>query len=104
VKVISKSESLARDVIKLVKTMDKLDQWTIGSQMIRSSVSIASNLSEGSCRTKKEFRNFIRISRGSLEELKTQLRIFGGQDRLISQCDEIGKMTHGLLLSLDTLT
>ncbi|WP_263410619.1 four helix bundle protein [Terriglobus tenax] len=49
---------------------------TVSAQMRRSLVSIASNISEGSARaTRKDFRQFVLIARGSNFELQTQLEI-----------------------------
>ncbi len=44
--------------------------------MKRAAISIPSNIAEGAARnTKKEFINFLHISRGSLSELDTHLEI-----------------------------
>jgi four helix bundle protein len=50
--------------------------YGMSSQMRRSAVSIASNNAEGSARgTKKDFRQFVLIAKGSICELQTQLLI-----------------------------
>ncbi len=54
---------------------DKKTQVTIGYQIIRSSDSIAANISEGYGRyTSKDRTKFYLYSRGSFEETKTWLR------------------------------
>jgi len=63
-------------VYKLVKTFPKEELFSLTSQIKRASVSISSNISEGYGRnTDKSFSYFLDISRGSLNELETQLII-----------------------------
>lgn len=63
-------------VYKLVKTFPQEELYSLTSQIKRASVSIPSNISEGYRRnTDKSFSHFIDISRGSLNELETQLII-----------------------------
>lgn len=63
-------------VYKLVKTFPKEELFSLTSQIKRASVSIPSNISEGYGRnTDKSFSYFLDISRGSLNELETQLII-----------------------------
>jgi four helix bundle protein len=63
-------------VYKLVKTFPKEELFALTSQIKRASVSIPSNISEGYGRnTDKSFSYFLDISRGSLNELETQLII-----------------------------
>ena len=61
---------------KLIKDFPQEELYALTSQIKRASVSIPSNIAEGYGRnTDKSFSHFIDISRGSLYELETQLRI-----------------------------
>ncbi len=63
-------------VYKLVQTFPQEELYSLTSQIKRASVSILSNISKGYGRnTDKSFSHFIDISRGSLNELETQLII-----------------------------
>ena len=76
--------------------------------MQRCSVSIASNIAEGSERGGKDFARFLRISAGSAAELRTQLYIAkkiglipeaNFQD-LLFEAKGVSKMLTGLIKSL----
>lgn len=63
-------------VYKLVNEFPKEELFALSSQIKRASVSIPSNISEGYGRNSdKSFSHFLDISRGSLNELETQLII-----------------------------
>jgi four helix bundle protein len=63
-------------VYKLTKSFPKEEIYALTSQLKRASVSIASNIAEGFGRqTDKSFNHFLNISRGSLNEIETQLII-----------------------------
>ena len=52
------------------------EKFGLVSQMRRAAVSIPSNIAEGAARTsRKEMAQFLSISKGSLSELDTQIRI-----------------------------
>jgi len=70
--VISKSKRLVKLVYDLSKLLPKSEQYVLIPQMLRSAISIPSNLAEGQQRSDKEFIRFIRIARGSLSELKVE--------------------------------
>ena len=100
---------------KAIEFVKRIYQITVGfpaeekfglvSQMRRSAISIASNISEGAGRNnKKEFNQFLDIAQGSSAELETQLiiarelGILADQlaDELIIELDSISKMIIGL--------
>lgn len=51
------------------------EKYSLNSQISRCSISIPSNIAEGSARTDKSFSHFIDVSLGSSFELLTQLHI-----------------------------
>ena len=52
------------------------EQYGLSNQIKRAAVSIPSNIAEGAARhSKKEFVQFLHISKGSLSELDTQLEL-----------------------------
>lgn len=66
---------IAKEVSDLTEKFPKHERYDLASQMSRSSISIPSNISEGSSRTNKSFSHFIDIALGSSFELGTQLLI-----------------------------
>ena len=63
------------DVFKLTGKFPSEEKFGLVSQISRCSVSIPSNIAEGSSRTDKSFSHFIDIALGSSFELETQLII-----------------------------
>ncbi|MFX0556714.1 four helix bundle protein [Maribacter sp. CXY002] len=66
---------IVNDVSDLVLSLPNHEKFGLSSQMSRCSISIPSNIAEGSSRTNKSFSHFIDISLGSSFELGTQLLI-----------------------------
>ena len=63
------------DVFELLSEFPKDEKYGLTSQISRCSISIPSNIAEGSSRTDKSFSHFLDISLGSSFELETQLII-----------------------------
>src|SRR6187399_2099408 len=64
------------NLYQLVGDFPKDEIYALTSQLKRASVSIPSNIAEGFGRqTDKSFNHFLNISRGSLNEIETQLII-----------------------------
>ena len=69
-----KSRVLVKDVYKLTSDFPQSEIYGLTSQMRRATVSIPSNIAEGSGRkTNKEFSRFLEIAYSSALELETQL-------------------------------
>lgn len=60
-------------VYLLMREMPKEELFGLTNQIKRAAVSVPSNIAEGQARGTKEFIHFLRIARGSLAELETQL-------------------------------
>ena len=63
------------EVYELINEFPNDEKFGLASQISKSSVSIPSNIAEGSSRTDKSFSHFIDIALGSSFELETQLII-----------------------------
>jgi four helix bundle protein len=108
--VFKKSHDLTLDLYKLTAQFPPAEKFGLTSQMRRASASICANLMEGSHRnSKKEFRQFAGISRGSVGELKYHLLLAKDlnyiPENYYETCrndlDRISKMLHGLIGSLE---
>lgn len=64
---------IANEISDVLLEFPKHKRYDLCSQLSRCSVSIPSNIAEGSARTDKSFSHFIDISLGSSFELITQL-------------------------------
>ena len=97
----------ARKVYVLQRQLPKLEMYGLGDQIRRAVVSIPSNIAEGFGReSRSEFKHFLSIARGSLYEVKTQLKLAESLAYLqinlevFSLMDEVGKLLNGLSRSL----
>jgi len=108
-KVWQKGIELVVDIYNKSQTFPKEEIYGLTSQIRRSSVSIPSNIAEGSGRNSdKEFNRFLDISLGSSFELETQL-IIAHDLKFLSDSDfetlndntiEVQRMISGLQKSL----
>jgi len=97
---------------KLVSNFPKDELYALSSQIKRSSVSIPSNIAEGYGRqSTQSYMQFIKIARGSLCELETQLLVAKKLDfikdeklflELSSQIIEESKMLNSFLNKLES--
>ncbi len=104
--VWKKSFELAKRIYESTKFFPKEELFGLVSQMRRCSISIPSNIAEGSGRgSKKEFSHFLNIARGSCNELETQILMAGDlgylnteiKKELLEDCVEILKMLSALI-------
>ena len=103
--VWNKAIDLTTLVYESTTDFPRQEIYGLTSQMRRASVSIASNVAEGSARgTRRDFRQFVKLAEGSNCELQTQLVIarrlgFGNpvnHTAAEALSIEIGKMLGGL--------
>jgi four helix bundle protein len=106
--VWQKAMSLVALIYELTKTFPDDERFGLTSQMRRCSVSIPSNIAEGWGRlSRKNYIQFLRISRGSLYELETQilitkqLKYINDSESIESLIIEISKMLNSLIRKLD---
>ena len=101
---------ITNDIYKLSSTFPKSEIYGLVSQMNRCSVSMPSNIAEGSNRGSKHFIHYLNISLGSSFELQTQLLI-SCQNKYLSnettteienKIIEFQKMTTGFISKLDS--
>lgn len=107
--VWQKAVAMVTDVYRTTQTFPREETYGLSSQLRRSAVSVASNISEGQGRlSKREFRQFLGQARGSLIEMETQVVIFANlgyvsQDtlgRLMTVSGEVARLLQGLMKSI----
>ncbi|MEO6728368.1 MAG: four helix bundle protein [Candidatus Dojkabacteria bacterium] len=107
--VWQKSITLVNQIYSVTKVFPREELYGLTNQIRRASVSIPSNIAEGSRRgTRKDYANFLRISLGSVAELETQLIIainlnFLDEDSakdIMNTLDEIGKILNTIIKKL----
>ncbi|MBK8599999.1 MAG: four helix bundle protein [Flavobacterium sp.] len=64
---------LSKEILNVTDTFPSSEKFGLKSQMDKCSISIPSNIAEGSSRTNKSFSHFLDVSLGSSFELQTQL-------------------------------
>ena len=74
-KIWSLGLEIANDISDLLIHFPKHERYDLSSQINRCSVSMPSNIAEGSARMDKSFKYFIDIALGSSFELGTQLLV-----------------------------
>lgn len=106
--VWQKSMDLVTIVYQVTNRFPPSEQYGLTNQLRRAAVSVPSNIAEGHQRGTKEFLQFLRIAKGSLAEVETQLEIAfrlsylasEHHKALMAQTTELAKMLSGLTRSL----
>lgn len=80
---------LSKFTLDLTDTFPAYEKYGLKSQMDRCSISIPSNIAEGSSRTNKSFSHFLDISLGSSFELQTQILLANHRKYLSDEKSEI---------------
>ncbi len=106
-----KAMDAVTDVYRLTDSFPQREQFGLTNQARRAAVSVPSNIAEGQGRgTTKDYIHFLYISRGSLQELETQLMIaerlgFAPPDQvqpLLARTTEVSRILSGLINALSS--
>ena len=90
----------------LSRTVDQRDQFSLGEQIRRASLSISTNIAEGTGREgERESKQFFNIAKGSVYEVVSLLHILRSRsyiteeeyNGLYAHCDELARMLSGML-------
>lgn len=105
-----KAFHLGLAVYRATRSFPDRERYGITSQVCRSAVSVASNIAEGYGRgSSQDYIRFLRMARGSLYEMDTQL-LFAVHLNYLSEdshgllqheADECGRILAGLIRSLE---
>ena len=96
---------LAEELYRLSSDLPSEERFGLVSQMRRSSISIASNIAEGTGRgTNKDFARFMNIALGSAFELETQILLSvrlgfltKPSHEVLDKVTQVQKMLHSLI-------
>ena len=103
--VWQKAVEYAGTIYDVTRTFPEEERFGLTSQLRRSSVSVSSNIAEGSSRSSRiDFNRFIEIAYGSLLESVSELKIAQRQklirntgfETTYKQAEELAKMLSGL--------
>ena len=105
------ARSLVREIYVLTKSFPSDERFGLTSQIRRSAVSVPSNIAEGYGRgSKNDYSRFLRIARGSLFEIETQLVLAHDLGYITDearvavqqQIDKVARPLWGLTRSIET--
>jgi four helix bundle protein len=101
-----KSIDLYEQISLVSRSIHPQDQSSLGDQVRRASLSVSTNIAEGTGRnSQRESRYFFNVAKGSVYEVVSLLRVLKlrryfkeeQHEILYSQCDEIARMITGLI-------
>jgi len=107
--VWQKAITMVTEIYRATRSFPREETYGLTSQLRRSAVSVASNITEGQGRNSRpEFRHFLGVARGSLLEMETQIVIAtnlgylsrDAENRLSLSSGEVSRLLHGLMQSL----
>lgn len=102
-RIWQESIALAKQVYLLAERLPDKEHYGLRSQLTRATVSVASNIAEGSRRSSiKDLMRFLEIALGSLSETETQLIIarevgFLKEVELIPVMENIDSISRGIV-------
>ncbi len=108
--VWQKSHELVLKIYEITKSFPKDELFGLTSQVRRAAVSIPSNIVEGKARgSNKEYKRFLLVARGSLEETKYQLLLAKDlkyideqkYKEILNLSKDVGRLLAGLIKTLD---
>ena len=70
-----KAMDVVETIYEITRTLPREEIYGLTSQLRRAAVSVPSNIAEGAGRSTTQFRNYLSVAIGSLNELATQLEI-----------------------------
>lgn len=100
---------LVEEVYRVTACFPRSEQFALTNQLRRAVVSVPSNIAEGQGRGEgPDFLRFLRVARGSLQEVLTQLLVAERLGYIDSQqiacvqrsIDDVGKLVSGLMRAL----
>lgn len=103
--------TLTKKVYEVTRLFPDFEKFGLTSQLRRAAVSVPSNIAEGSQRgSDKEFLQFLRIAKGSLAEIETQiflaqeLRYFHEESAkdLLNEIFGLSKMLRAFIATIAT--
>ena len=107
--VWKQSHQLVLKIYEITKGFPNSELFGLTSQIRRAAVSVPSNIVEGKARGfDKEYKRFLMMARGSLEEVKYQLLLAkdleyidsNKYEEVINLTNDVGKLLNGLIRSL----
>jgi len=103
-----KAMALAKTIYEVTRVMPDAERFGLTMQMRRSAVSIPSNIAEGYARqSRTDYIRFLKVARGSLAELETQLilceqlEFLRSLEKVNDLLRETDRVLQGLIRSLE---